>query len=140
MKNKGFIIFLTILISLLCIYYLSFTFVSQNIQEQATKATLGQDGLTDVVEKQRYLDSIWNESVYNLLGLDYTFKDIKETELNLGLDLQGGMHVTLEVSPIDILKGLSGNSSDPDFLGALDQASMKTKTIAFSYQFALFTS
>ena len=127
MKNKGFIIFLTILISLLCIYYLSFTFVSQNIQQQATEATLGEDGLPDVVEKQRYLDSIWNEPVYDLIGMDYTFKEIKETELNLGLDLQGGMHVTLEVSPNDILKGLSGNSTDPDFLGALNQANENIK-------------
>lgn len=122
MKNKGFIIFITILISLLCIYYLSFTYVSQNIQKQATEATTGEDGITNVVEKQRYLDSIWNEPVYNFLGLDYSFKDVKETELNLGLDLQGGMHVTLEVSPIDIIKGLSGNSADADFRGALDQA------------------
>ncbi|GAB4232916.1 MAG: protein translocase subunit SecDF [Ekhidna sp.] len=127
MKNKGFIIFLTILISLLCIYYLSFTYVSQKIQKQATAATTGEDGITDVTEKQRYLDSIWNEPVYNLLGLEYTFKDIKETELNLGLDLQGGMHVTLEVSPIDIVKGLSGNSTDPDFLAALDQAKQNVR-------------
>ncbi len=122
MKNKGFIIFLTILISLLCIYYLSFTYVSQNIQKQATEASQDEAGITNTSEKQQYLDSIWNEPVYNLLGLDYTFKEIKETELNLGLDLQGGMHVTLEVSPVDIIKGLSGNSTDPDFLGALDQA------------------
>lgn len=122
MKNKGFIVFLTILISLLCIYYLSFTYISQNIQKEATEATANEDGSVDVTEKQRYLDSIWNEPVYNLLGIDYTYKEIKETELNLGLDLQGGMHVTLEVSPIDIIKGLSGNSTDPDFLAALDQA------------------
>lgn len=127
MKNKGFIIFLTILISLLCIYYLSFTYVSQNIQKQASEATTGEDGIVNVTEKQRYLDSIWNEPVYRFLGLDYTFKDVKETELNLGLDLQGGMHVTLEVSPIDIIKGLSGNSTDPDFLGALDQAKQNVK-------------
>ena len=118
---------------MLCIYYLSFTFVSQNIQEEATESTLGQDGLPNVVEKQRYLDSIWNEPAYNLLGLDYTFKEIKETELNLGLDLQGGMHVTLEVSPINILKGLSGNSSDPDFLGALNQAKENIKGTQLSF-------
>ena len=127
MKNKGFIVFLTILISLLCIYYLSFTYISQNIQKQAVEATLSADGTTNVVEKQRYLDSIWNEPVYDLLGIDYTFKEIKETELNLGLDLQGGMHVTLEVSPIDIVKGLSGNSSDADFLAALDQAKQNVR-------------
>ena len=133
MKNKGFIIFLTILISLLCIYYLSFTFVSQNIQKQASEATIGEDGIPDLTEKQRYLDSIWNEPVYNLLGLDYTFKEIKETELNLGLDLQGGMHVTLEVSPMDILKGLSGNSTNPDFLGALNQAKENIRGTQLSF-------
>ena len=122
MKNKGFIVFLTILISLLCIYYLSFTYISQNIQKSAVEATQTSDGTLNATEKQRYLDSIWNEPVYNLLGINYTYKEIKETELNLGLDLQGGMHVTLEVSPIDILKGLSGNSSDPDFNAALEQA------------------
>jgi len=133
MKNKGFIIFITILISLLCIYYLSFTLISQNIQEQATAATTSVDGNINVVEKQRYLDSIWNEPSYNLLGIEYTYKEVKETELNLGLDLQGGMHVTLEVSPIDIIKGLSGNSSDPDFLGALDQANENVKGTQRSY-------
>lgn len=127
MKNKGFIVFLTILISLLCIYYLSFTYVSQNIQKEATAATSNEDGSLNVTEKQRYLDSIWNEPVYNLFGIDYTYKEVKETELNLGLDLQGGMHVTLEVSPIDIIKGLSGNSTDPDFLAALDQAKQNIK-------------
>lgn len=128
MKNKGFVIFLTILISLLCVYYLSFTYIAQGINEDATDATRNEDGTVNVVEKQRYLDSIWNEPVYNYLGIaDYTYKEIKETELNLGLDLQGGMHVTLEVSPIDILKGLSGNSRDEDFNAALNQAKENIK-------------
>lgn len=127
MKNKGFIVFLTILISVLCIYYLSFTYISQNIQKDAVAATQTNDGTLNVTEKQRYLDSIWNEPVYNLFGIDYTYKEIKETELNLGLDLQGGMHVTLEVSPIDILKGLSGNSADADFIAALDQAKQNVR-------------
>lgn len=127
MKNKGFIVFLTILISLLCIYYLSFTYISQNIQKGAVEATQTEDGTLNATEKQRYLDSIWNEPVYNLFGIDYTYKEIKETELNLGLDLQGGMHVTLEVSPIDILKGLSGNSGDSDFGAALEQAKQNVR-------------
>ncbi len=122
MKNKGFVVSLTIIISLLCIYYLSFTFVGQSIQKQATTANTDETGNVNFAEKQRYLDSIWNEPVYNLLGMDYTYQDIKETELNLGLDLQGGMHVTLEVSPVDILKGLSGNNQDADFQAALVQA------------------
>ncbi len=133
MKNKGFIIFITILISLLCIYYLSFTFISQNIQQDATEATMLESGEANVSEKQRYLDSIWNEPVYNLLGLDYTYKEIKETELNLGLDLQGGMHVTLEVSPIDILKGLSGNNTDPDFLKSLAEAKSNVRGTQLNY-------
>ncbi len=122
MKNKGFVVFLTILISLLCIYYLSFTFVAQSVQEEATVESTDAAGNIDFAEKQRYLDSVWNEPVYNLVGIEYTYEQIKETELNLGLDLQGGMHVTLEVSPIDILKGLSGNNSDEDFQAALIEA------------------
>ena len=123
MKNKGFVIFLAILMTLLCVYYLSFTYIAQSINQEATDKTRNEDGTINVLEKQRYLDSIWNEPIYKYLGLaDYTYKEIKETELNLGLDLQGGMHVTLEVSPIDILRGLSGNSRDEDFNNALEQA------------------
>lgn len=122
MKNKGFVILLTIIISLLCVYYLSFTFVAQSIQKKAAKATDNADGSVNYTAKQKYLDSIWNEPVYNLLGIEYTYQEVKETELNLGLDLQGGMHVTLEVSPVDIVKGISGNSQDPDFQAALSEA------------------
>ncbi len=133
MKNKGFVVSLTILISLLCMYYLSFTFIAQGINNEATEDTSDAGGSINVIEKQRYLDSIWNEPVYDLLGINYTYKEIKETELNLGLDLQGGMHVTLEVSPIDILKGLSGNSQDADFLVALNQAKKNIQGTQLNY-------
>jgi|TARA_B100000902_G_C27314167_1_gene920215 SecD/SecF fusion protein len=126
MKNKGLIYFLTITISFLSIYYLQFTFVSQRIQGEATELSRDSDGNIDFKKKQKYLDSIWNKPVYNLVS-DFTFKDIKESELNLGLDLQGGMHVTLEVSPVDILVGLSSNSQDPDFLKAISQAKENIK-------------
>ncbi len=121
MKNKGLVLFLTLLISLLSIYYLQFTFVSQNIQNKATDLSRDENGNINFSIKQKYLDSIWNVPVYNFIT-DYTFKEIKETELNLGLDLQGGMHVTLEVSPVDIVKGLSGNNQDTDFIEALKNA------------------
>ena len=121
MKNRGLIIFLTVIISLLSIYYLQFTFVSQRIQNDATEFSRNENGNIDFKSKQRYLDSIWNKPVYTLLS-DYTYKEIKESELNLGLDLQGGMHVTLEVSPVDILKGLSSNNQDKDFLEAIQKA------------------
>ncbi len=134
MKNKGFVIFLAVLVSLLCVYYLSFTYIAQGINKEATELTKNEDGSINVIEKQRYLDSIWNEPVYNYLGIaDYTYKEIKETELNLGLDLQGGMHVTLEVSPIEILKGLSGNSRDADFNAALAQAKENIKGTQLSF-------
>ncbi|MEQ9231273.1 MAG: protein translocase subunit SecD, partial [Cyclobacteriaceae bacterium] len=134
MKNKGFVIFLAVLVSLLCVYYLSFTYIAQGINQEATELTKNEDGSINVIEKQRYLDSIWNEPVYNYLGIaDYTYKEIKETELNLGLDLQGGMHVTLEVSPLEILKGLSGNSRDADFNAALAQAKENIKGTQLSF-------
>ena len=122
MKNKGFIVFLTIIISLLCVYYLSFTFIAQGIQQEATDVATDSSGTVNFTEKQQYLDSVWNTPIYSLLGQDYTYQEIKETELNLGLDLQGGMHVTLEVSPVDILKGLSDDNQDPNYLDAIDKA------------------
>jgi len=127
MKNKGFIVTLTVIITLLCVYYLSFTLVSRNIQQDAIEFATDSDGSLDFYKRQAYLDSVWNEPVYNLLGIEYTYKEVKDTELSLGLDLQGGMHVTLEVSPIDIIKGLSGNSENPQFLEALRTAQEKQK-------------
>jgi SecD/SecF fusion protein len=133
MKNKGGIILLTVVVSLLCIYYLSFTFVSQGVQRRATEYATDAAGTVDFSKKQQYLDSVWNEPVYNFLGIEFTYKEIKETELNLGLDLQGGMHVTLEVSPIEIVKGLSGESKDPAFLKSLTEAREATLTSQASF-------
>ncbi len=128
MRNKGAIVVLTLIVTALCLYYLSFTFISRDIQKQAVVAATNEEGIVDLAKKQVYLDSIWNEPVYNLFGVDYTFKEIKDTELNLGLDLQGGMHVVLEVSPVELIKGLSGNNEDPDFISAINMAVEKQKT------------
>ena len=123
MKNKNTIVFLTIVITVLCLYYLTITFISRGIQQGAAEyATNPETGIVDTKKKQAYLDSIWREPVLNVLGAEFTYQEIKNIELNLGLDLQGGMHVVLEVSPVEIIKGLSGNSQDPDFLAALDKA------------------
>lgn len=134
MKNKGVVIVLTVLITLLCLYYLSFTFISRGIREDATQYATSKDGNIDLSKKQRYLDSLWNKPVLNLFGAEYTYKQIKESELNLGLDLQGGMHVVLEISPIDIIRGLSGNNQDPAFIAALQKANemQKSSTANFS--------
>src|SRR5690606_18642410 len=68
------------------------------------------------------LDSVWNKPVYNFFGIEYTYKQVKDNELRQGLDLQGGMHVTLEVSPADMIRGLSNNSQDSAFLKVMDRA------------------
>ncbi|MFD2034128.1 protein translocase subunit SecDF [Belliella marina] len=128
MRNQGVIVFLTVIVTALCLYYLSFTFVSSNIQQKAVEYATDEVGNVDFGKKQSYLDSIYREPVYKFLGADFTYKEIKETELGLGLDLQGGMHVTLEVSPVEIVKGLSGNSKDPMFNTAVEEAIESAKT------------
>ncbi len=133
MQNKGVIVFLTVVITGLCLYYLSFTFVSSGIQKQATEYAVEADGNVDFAKRRSYLDSIWREPVYNFLGADFTYQEIKETELGLGLDLQGGMQVTLEVSPVEIVKGLAGNPKDPGFNQAVDEAREAAKTSTEKY-------
>jgi SecD/SecF fusion protein len=133
MRNKGAVVVLTIIVTALSLYYLSFTFVSRNIQKEAVAFATNNSGIIDLSKKQQYLDSIWNEPVYSLFGADYTFKEIKDTELNLGLDLQGGMHVVLEVSPVEIIKGISGNNEDPDFLAAIEEAKIQQRTSQESF-------
>lgn len=122
MKNKNTIVFLTIVITALCLYYLGITFFSRGIQQDALDYAKDESGIINQTKKQAYLDSIWREPVLNILGAEFTYQEIKEYELNLGLDLQGGMHVTLEVSPVAIIEGLSGNSKDPQFREAIQRA------------------
>lgn len=128
MRNKGIIVFLTVIITGLCLYYLSFTLVSNRVQEKATLYATDEAGNVDFSKRQSYLDSVWREPVYNFLGIPFTYQEVKNTELGLGLDLQGGMHVTLEVSPIEIVRGLSGNSKDPAFNQAVETAQERAKT------------
>ncbi|ADR21981.1 protein translocase subunit SecDF [Marivirga tractuosa] len=133
MKNRGFIVFMTVIVTLLCIYYLSFTFVSNGIKDDATAYATDQAGNIDYSKRQNYLDSVYNIPVYNLLGVEFTYKEVQDMELNLGLDLQGGMHVTLEVSPVDIIKGLSGNNEDEALINALETARERQKTSQGSF-------
>jgi SecD/SecF fusion protein len=128
MRNKGVVVVLTIVITLLCVYYLSFTFVSRRVQQDAVTYATDANGALNLSRKQSYLDSIWNLPVYNLFGVEYTYKEVKENELSQGLDLQGGMHLVLEVSPVDIVRGLSGNNQDPAFVAALQTAREQYKT------------
>ncbi|HEY9489605.1 MAG TPA: protein translocase subunit SecDF, partial [Chryseosolibacter sp.] len=139
MKNKGFVSALTIIVTLLCLYYLSFTFVSRGVQEDATEYATDVEGEVDLIKKQDYLDSVWNKPVFNFLGLkEFTYKEVKGSEISLGLDLQGGMHVTLEVSPIDIIRSMSGNSQDSAFLNALNKANLQHRSSQRSFSSLFF--
>lgn len=133
MRNKGFVVVLGIVITLLCLYYLSFTFVSQGVERDAIAYATDADGSLSLGKKQSYLDSVWNKPVYNLFGAEFTYKQVKENELSLGLDLRGGMHVVLEISPVDIIKGLSGDNQDPAFKTALEKARGLQKSSSDSY-------
>ena len=119
MRNKNVTVLLASVITVLCLFYLSFTFVSRNIEADADAYAQG-----DYFKKQDYLDSMWNMEVY----FGFTYGEIKQSELNLGLDLQGGMHVTLEVSPKEILRVLAGNKVDANFEKALSMASEQQKS------------
>ncbi|GAA4433165.1 protein translocase subunit SecDF [Pontibacter saemangeumensis] len=118
MRNKTLIIVLTVIVSALCLYYLSFSFVARSVQNKAELYATDAQGNVNQQKLQSYLDSIWKEPVY--MGM--TYQEVKENELGLGLDLKGGMHVVLEVSPVEIIRSMSGNSKDPNFLKALDRA------------------
>ncbi|KAA9338533.1 protein translocase subunit SecDF [Hymenobacter busanensis] len=121
MRNKGLVIALTLIVSALCVYFLYFTFVSRRVQADAvTYAT--RNGQVDQQKRQHYLDSVWRVPVTSVLGADYTYRDVRASELGLGLDLKGGMHVTLEVSPVEIVRAMAGNSKDPKFNQALTRA------------------
>jgi len=121
MQNKGAIRLFAILLGLICVYQLMFTFKARQVENKAKVYAKG-----DKHREQAYLDSMSSETVYNLLGLrKYTFKEVKSLELGLGLDLQGGMNVTLEVSVVDLVKSLSNFSKDSTFNAAIRLAKQK---------------
>lgn len=119
MQNKGAIRLIAIVLALVCLYQLSFTFFTKREENKAVKyATV--DGNVDRKLESHYLDSISSEPIYWLI--DYTYKECKEREVNLGLDLKGGMNVTLEVSVTDLVYALSNNSTDSAFVQAMNIA------------------
>ncbi len=122
MQSKGFIRVLTILLALVCVFYLSFSFVTGNIEDDA--AAYASKVEKDVNSQKykdaykMYLDSIGNEKVY----LGYTYNEAREKQIGLGLDLKGGMNVTLQISVPDILRTLSKENPDPKFNQAIANA------------------
>jgi len=142
MQNKGAVKLLAILLTLICLFYLSFTFVARVHEKRADKYAhrpavneladriAGEDELRWKVvydslvsfNRRYYLDSIANLNVYNIGLRSYSFQEVKGREINLGLDLQGGMNVTLEVSVIDVVRSMSGYSDDSVFVEAIKLA------------------
>ena len=114
MQNKGFVKVFAVLLTLVCVFYLSFSFVTRHYTSKAKEIANG-----DLQVEQDYLDSLSNEKVW--LG-NWTLKDCREMEISLGLDLKGGMNVILEVSVPDVIKALADNKSDEAFNTALAEA------------------
>ena len=114
MQNKGFVRVFAILLTLVCVFYLSFSFVTRHYTSKAKEFAKG-----DVKVEQDYLDSLANEKVF--FG-NWTLKQCREMEISLGLDLKGGMNVILEVSVPDVIKALADNKPDEAFNQALANA------------------
>lgn len=123
MKNQGVVKIFTIALAVVCLFHLSFTIKSRLIASSAEEYANG-----DPVLKQKYLDSISGTVVYDLGLREYTYMQVKERELNLGLDLQGGMNVTLEVSLPDVVHALANKTKDPKFTEALALANTNARS------------
>ena len=111
MQNKGFVKVIAVLLTIVCAFYLSFTFVTSHHEKKAVQYAGGESV---------YIDSIMNKKVY--LGV-YTFKQAREMGIGLGLDLKGGMNVILEVSVPDVVKALADHKTDEAFVNAVAIAS-----------------
>jgi len=132
MQNKGLIRTFAILFSLVCLYQLSFTYFAKNVEKDGvayaqSNASKENDHDELAALQKKYLDSVANTPVLDLGFADYTYNDLKEKELNLGLDLKGGINAILEVSVRDILVGLSNKSTNPVFNEALNAATLQQK-------------
>ena len=145
MQNKGLVRILGIALALICLFYLSFNVVTMRYESKAEAATVKakenfQQSNTfanlTAKDKSLKLDSVGNRAYYSYLDsvgkqkvyLNYTLKECREKGVNLGLDLKGGMNVTLEISVPDILRALSNYNTTPNFNKALQVATERQKT------------
>ena len=121
MQNKGFVKVFAVLLTLVCCFYLSFTWATMHFENKAAEIaeTQGEEA------GQRYLDSLQNERVWMW---SYTLKQCREMEIGLGLDLKGGMNVILEVSVPDVVKALADHKTDPNFNQAIEEARQEAMT------------
>ena len=109
MQNKGFVKVFAIALTVVCLFYLSFTFRTRSIEKRAAESN----------NEQAYLDSVMNQKVW--MGI-YTYRECREMQIGLGLDLKGGMNVILEVSVPDVVNALANKSQDAAFKTAMEEA------------------
>jgi SecD/SecF fusion protein len=128
MQNKGFIKVFSIILTAICLFYLSFTVVGRQYNKKADQYANG-----DLAMKNHYLDSLSTEKVY----LNYTLKQIREKEIGLGLDLKGGMNVVLEIDAAQVLGSLA-NTDDPQFNQALRETVIQNRRGTSSDFISLF--
>ncbi len=140
MQNKGLVKLFALLFGLVSIYQLSFTFKANQVESSAKEIAVSKIAETEQdydakrnIEEVRYLDSLGNVEVFNIGVAQYTFNEVKDKAMNLGLDLKGGIDVTLQINVRDILKGLANNSKDPVFNKALDDAEELQKDSQSTY-------
>jgi len=156
MQNKGIIKLFALLFGLVSIYQLSFTFKANQIEEEAEQAAVSKfpKSVDNYQEKRkqeeiRYLDSLKTHKeeidgelqsipVYDIGVAEYTYTEVENNAMNLGLDLKGGINVILQISVKDILKGLANNSKDPVFNKALDEAEKLQKDSQDTYLESFF--
>ncbi len=147
MQNKGLVKLFALLFGLVSIYQLSFTFKANQVESNATEYAVSKfdesveeyDAKRNIAEA-RYLDSLSNEKVFNIGIADYTYNEVKDKAMNLGLDLKGGINVILQVSVKDILKGLANNTKDPVFNKALNDAEELQKDSQDTYLESFYTA
>ncbi len=126
MQNKGFIRVFAVLLALVSLYQLSFTYKVNKVEKTAEEyALVGETPDEKNLLKNVYLDSIANTTVYNLGFKEYTYRECQALQLNLGLDLKGGMNVMLEVSVPDIIKALSNDCKDATYVKAMELAQVR---------------
>jgi SecD/SecF fusion protein len=126
MQGKGVVKFFAIVLAIVCLYQLSFTWVGHKVEDDARVYAKG-----DTTKEKAYLDSISTQPVYPLLKHDYQY--VRQRELALGLDLEGGMSVTMQISLNELVKKLSNNNPDVVFNQALNAATVDANTSQQDY-------
>jgi len=147
MQNKGLVKLFAILFGLVSLYQLSFTFTANSVEKEAQEVAINKISESEEnyralrsQEEANYLQQKGTDTVYNIGVAKFTYNEVKQKAMNLGLDLKGGINVILQVSVKDILKGLANNTTDPTFNKALEDASEIQKNSQNTYLEDFFTA